>query len=79
MWERGKRQREKKKETLIIRNHDCITAKVGGDMHIECNAPKNGRRRRTILCLAMNSTPPGVLCEHVTDDRKCAEFESRLF
>ncbi len=41
-----KRQEEKKKETLIIRNHDCITAKVGGDMHKECNAPTNGRRRR---------------------------------
>ncbi len=43
---REERKKKKKKETLIIRNHDCITAKVGGDMHKECNAPKNGRRRR---------------------------------
>lgn len=48
-WEWKKKKKEKKKgkkEKPIIRNHDCVTAKVGGGMHWECNAPKNERRRR---------------------------------
>ena len=31
--EKEKEKKKEKKEKLIIRNHDCITAKVGGGMH----------------------------------------------
>ncbi len=40
-----KRQEQKQGETDYKKNHECITATVGGDVHKECNAPKSGRRR----------------------------------